>query len=54
MLSNYSKAVASAIVSSALVVTAHFTGEASSLSFIESALVPILVTAGVIFAPANA
>jgi hypothetical protein len=53
-LSNYSKAVASAVVSAAIVITAHFTGEASSLSFVESALVPILVTAGVIIAPANA
>lgn len=52
-LSRYSKAVASAVVSTALVLVAHFTGEASDASFVASALLPVLVTAGVIFAPAN-
>ncbi len=53
-LSKYNKAVATALVSTALVLIAHFTGVASDASFVASALLPVLVTAGVIAAPANA
>lgn len=53
-MTKYSKAVASAVVSTALVLIAHFTGVASDASFVASALLPVLVTAGVIVAPANA
>lgn len=53
-ISRYSKAVATAVVTTTLVVIAHFTGQASDASFVASALLPILATAGVIAAPANA
>jgi len=52
-MSKYSKAVAAAIVSTVIVLIAHFTGEASDASFVASALVPVLITAGVVVAPAN-
>lgn len=52
-MSRYSKAVATAVFSTVIVLLAHFTGEASSASFVASALAPVLLTAGVILAPAN-
>lgn len=52
-MSKFSKGIATAIFSTVIVLLAHFTGEASSASFVASALAPVLLTAGVIFAPAN-
>lgn len=52
-MTRYSKAVAAAIYSTALVIIAHFTGVASDASFVASAIGPVLITAGVVLAPAN-
>lgn len=52
-MSKYAKGVAAAIYSTAIILIGHFTGIASDLSFVASALGPVLITAGVIVAPAN-
>jgi hypothetical protein len=52
MLSNFSKAIAGGVVTSALIVIAHLAGEVDA-SFVESALLPVLTVFGIVIAPRN-
>lgn len=51
-LSAYSKAIAGAVTSSALIVIAHF-ADVTTASFVESAILPIFVTLGIVISPRN-
>ena len=51
-LTKYNKAIAGAVISSALIVVAHFAGETNA-SFVESAILPVVLTLGIAISPRN-
>jgi hypothetical protein len=51
-LSKFTKAIAGGIVTSALIVIAHFAGETDA-SFVYSAVIPVATVLGIAVAPAN-